>query len=201
MDLVSNIALAAGLAWASGIRLYLVIVVAGVLAHFGVVELPPSLRILEHPLVIGVASVMAVAEFLADKVPGFDSFWDAVHSFIRIPAGAVLAAGAFAHLDPAWIAAAALIGGSLAAGAHVAKAGTRAIANTSPEPFSNWTLSLLEDLAAPTLVVIAILFPVLAIVLLLLITAGILWLLPKLLRAVLTMFVKLRDALRRTRSA
>jgi len=145
MDLAQTIALSAGLAWASGLRLYLVVFLAGVLAHFGYLQLPDTLSMLQNPLVIGVAGILALAELVADKVPAFDSLWDTVQTFIRIPAGALLAAFALGDVDPAWMVAAGLIGGTITAGTHFAKAGSRLAINTSPEPFSNWLASFGED--------------------------------------------------------
>lgn len=145
MDLIQTIALSAGLAWASGLRLYLVVFLAGVLSHFGVLQLPATLAVLQHPLVIAVAGIMALAELIADKVPAFDSLWDGFQTFIRIPAGALLAAFAMGEVDPAWTLAAGLIGGTITAGTHFAKAGSRLAINTSPEPFSNWLASFGEE--------------------------------------------------------
>lgn len=145
MDLVQTIALSSGLAWASGLRLYLVIFLAGVLSHFGVLQLPETLSVLTHPLVIAVAGGMALAELVADKIPAFDSLWDSFQTFIRIPAGALLAAFVMGEVDPAWTVAAGLIGGTITAGTHFAKAGSRLAINTSPEPFSNWVASFGEE--------------------------------------------------------
>lgn len=145
MDLVETIALASGLAWASGLRLYLVVFLAGVLSYFGYLHLPETLAVLQHPLVIGSAGLMAVAELVADKVPAFDSLWDSIQTFIRIPAGALLAAFALGDVEPAWMLAAGLIGGTITAGTHFAKAGSRLAINTSPEPFSNWLASFGEE--------------------------------------------------------
>ena len=145
MDMVQTIALSAGLAWASGLRLYLVVFLAGVLAYFGYLHLPASLSVLQNPLVIGVAGVMAFAELIADKIPAFDSLWDSFQTFIRIPAGALLAAFAMGDVDPSWTVAAGLIGGTITAGTHFAKAGSRLAINTSPEPFSNWLASFGEE--------------------------------------------------------
>ena len=145
MDLIQTIALSAGLAWASGLRLYLVVFLAGVLSSFGYVQLPASLAMLQNPLVIGVAGLMAFAELIADKIPAFDSLWDSFQTFIRIPAGALLAAFAMGEVDPAWIVAAGLLGGTITAGTHFAKAGSRLAINTSPEPFSNWLAAVGEE--------------------------------------------------------
>lgn len=145
MDLVQTIALSAGLAWASGLRLYLVLFLAGVLAHLGYMQLPESLLVLTHPLVMAASGGMALAELVADKVPAFDSLWDSFQTFVRIPAGALLAAFAMGDVDPAWAVAAGLLGGTITAGTHFAKAGSRLAINASPEPFSNWLASFGED--------------------------------------------------------
>ena len=145
MDMIQTIALSAGLAWASGLRLYLVVFLAGVLSYFGYLQLPASLSMLQNPLVIGVAGLMAFAELIADKIPAFDSLWDSFQTFIRIPAGALLAAFAMGEVDPAWTLAAGLIGGTITAGTHFAKAGSRLAINSSPEPFSNWLASFGEE--------------------------------------------------------
>ena len=148
-DLIQTIALTLGIAWASGINLYAVITVLGLSAATGQVELPVSLAVLSDPWVILAASILYCVEFMADKTPGLDSMWDTLHTFIRIPAGALLAAGAAAPVDPAIAAAAVLLGGSLTAVTHATKAGSRVLINTSPEPFSNWAASIIEDVAAP----------------------------------------------------
>jgi hypothetical protein len=145
MDLIQTIALSAGLAWASGLRLYLVVFLAGALSHFGYLQLPETLAVLTNPLVIGIAGMLAFAELIADKVPAFDSLWDSFQTFIRIPAGARLAAFARGDVDPAWMLAAGLLGGTITAGTHFAKAGSRLAINTSPEPFSNWLASFGEE--------------------------------------------------------
>ena len=145
MDWLHEVALAAGLAWASGIRLYATLLIAGAAAHFGWLELPPALTVLAHPAVMGAAGAMALGEFVADKVPAFDSVWDAVHTFIRVPAGAFLAAAALGQADPVWVAVAAILGGAIVSGTHLTKAGARALINASPEPFSNWLASFGEE--------------------------------------------------------
>jgi hypothetical protein len=146
-ELLSTVALAAGAAWASGINLYATLLVFGILGASGSLVLPPDLQILTHPLVMTAAGFMYCVEFFADKTPGVDSAWDALHTFIRIPAGAVLAAAAVGELDPAIALAAFILGGGLATGTHALKAGTRVLINTSPEPVSNWTASIVEDIA------------------------------------------------------
>ena len=183
MDWLHEIALAAGLAWASGIRLYATLLMAGALAHFGWLELPPALEVLKHPLVIGASGAMTLGEFVADKVPAFDSAWDSLHTFIRVPAGAFLAAAALGQTDPVWIAVAAILGGAIASGTHLTKSGARALINTSPEPFSNWSASLGEDLLVPAGLFAAIKLPLLFLGALALFLIVAVWMLPKLLRA------------------
>lgn len=144
-----DLVLALALAWGSGLRAYAVLFLLGVCGAQGWVELPIHLKPLEHPVVIGASGFMAFVEFFTDKMPWLDSVWDAVHTFIRIPAGAALAAAVFGDSGAALALAAAILGGGVAAGAHLAKAGTRAAINVSPEPFSNWGTSLAEDAAVP----------------------------------------------------
>jgi hypothetical protein len=145
LDTPQLLALAAALGWASGIRLYAAVFLAGLAGFMGFVELPPGLQVLRHPAVLGVSGSMFFVEFFADKIPFLDTIWDTVHTVIRIPAGAALAAGALGADSAAmgWIAA--LLGGGLAATSHAAKLTTRAAVNTSPEPFSNVAVSLFED--------------------------------------------------------
>ena len=145
MGAIETISLAMGLGWASGINLYATLFMLGVLHSTGNIALPAELLIVADPLVIGAAGVMYCVEFFADKIPGVDTGWDAIHSFVRIPAGAVLAAGAIGDVSPAAELAAGLLGGTLAAGSHALKASSRVAINTSPEPFTNWTASLGED--------------------------------------------------------
>jgi len=190
--MLETAALAAGMSWASGFRLYLAVLTAGVLARLGWLHLPPGLQPLESWWVIGVAAVLALAEFVADKIPGFDSVWDGIQTFVRIPAGAILAAAAFGQLDPQWVVVAGLIGGTLAGTAHAAKAGTRALINVSPEPFSNWVASFTEDVAATGSLLLAFFLPVLFLVLLVVFLVIAAWLLPKLWRGVRRLHASLR---------
>ena len=155
LDLTQLIALAAALGWASGLRLYAVVFLTGAAGYLGWVPLPDGLQILQHPLLLGASGIMVAVEFFADKIPGLDTLWDALHTLIRIPAGAALAAGVFGGDSATWMTIAALMGGTLAATAHTAKATTRAAVNTSPEPFSNIGLSLLGDLSVPALLWLA----------------------------------------------
>lgn len=184
MSIVETVALSAGLAWASGIRLYLVLFLAGLLARLGYLDLPEPLSVLSHPLVLGASGAMLVVEFIADKVPAIDSTWDALHTFIRIPAGAFLAAAALGTADPAWVATAAILGGSIAAGAHLMKAGGRALINTSPEPISNLLASTTEDLLVPVGLFTAIMAPVAFLIGLAAFALLTAWLLPKLWRGI-----------------
>lgn len=182
MDLASSVAAAAGLAWASGLRLYAVLLIAGLAGRLGYVDLPAGLQVLEHPVVLAAAGFMFAVEFLADKVPAFDSLWDGVHTFIRIPAGAVLAALALGGQDPAIVTAAAILGGTLAAGTHAAKAGGRLMVNASPEPVSNWMASLGEDILVPAGLLTALFHPWVFLVALAAFVLLLAWLLPRLWR-------------------
>lgn len=184
MDIVAPIVMAAGLGWASGLRLYAVLFLLGALHHFGMIALPPDLGILAHPAVMAVSGALFLIEFGADKIPGFDSVWDAFQTFVRIPGGALLAAAAVADHSAALALAAALLGGTLAAGAHFTKAGSRAMINTSPEPFSNWTASLTEDALAAGMVWFAFTHPLASAAILIVLVALMLWLLPRLWRGV-----------------
>ena len=151
LDTTHLVALAAALGWASGLRLYAVVFITGAAGFLGWVPLPDGLKVLQNPLVMTAAGLMCAVEFFADKVPALDTLWDLVHTFIRIPAGAALAAAVFGGDNATWATVAGLLGGTLAATAHTAKATTRAAANTSPEPFSNIGLSLAGDVAVPGL--------------------------------------------------
>ena len=188
IDIAQLIALAAVLGFASGIRLYAVLLVVGLVGYAGWVPLPSGLAILQHPWVLGAAAAMFLVEFVADKVPGIDTVWDGIQTFIRIPAGAALAAGVFGGMDSAvWTTMAAILGGSLAAASHFTKAGTRAAANTSPEPFSNLGLSVAEDVATAGLLWLALTHPMVALALVLALVLLAAWLLPKLIRFIARM--------------
>jgi hypothetical protein len=198
MDPITTVATAAGLAWASGLRLYAVLFAAGVAHLTGVAALPEDLRILAHPLVLAVSGALFLVEFLADKIPGVDTVWDAVHTFIRIPAGALLAVGALAPVDAPLTLAAALVGGTLAGSSHFTKAGGRVLINASPEPVSNWAASLSEDAVALTAVWAALKYPLVLLALLVVLVALSFWMLPKILRAVRSLVSRLLPA--RTRN-
>ena len=184
MDLISNVALAGGLGWASGLRLYLTVFAVGLLAKFGYVHLPASLHILSNPIVLSVAGVLCVIEFLADKIPYVDSAWDSIQTFIRIPAGALLAMGAINTSDPAIATIAALLGGSLAGATHATKAGSRAMINTSPEPVSNVAASFTEEGMLVTGGWLVFAHPAVFIGLLCAFIVMMFWLLPKLWRGI-----------------
>jgi hypothetical protein len=149
LDTAQLVAIAAALGWASGMRLYLVVFLTGMAGWLGWVELPHGLQVLQHPAMLAASGFMLFVEFFADKIPGVDTLWDLVHTLVRIPAGAALAASVFGADQATWATMAALLGGTLAATSHVAKATTRAAANSSPEPFSNIGLSLLGDAFVP----------------------------------------------------
>ena len=178
------VALAASIGWASGLRLYAVLFIVGGLGYLGWVDLPGGLRVLAHPYVLGASGFMCFVEFFADKIPGVDSLWDLVHTLVRIPAGAALAASVFGDAPGPAMIAAAILGGTLAAGSHFAKAGSRAVINTSPEPFSNWAASFGEELAVGSVLWLAFAHPLAALVVVLLATAFAIWLIPRVWRMV-----------------
>ena len=185
METLATLSLMLGSAWAAGINLYAAVFVLGYLANTGAATLPPSLEVLADPLVMGIAGILYLIEFFIDKTPGVDTGWDALHTFIRIPAGAVLAAGMAQGIDvgPAAEFAALLVGGGLAATSHFTKAGTRVIINTSPEPFSNWAASIAEDLAVIGGLWTALYHPVVFLGLLFVFILLSIWLLPRIWRA------------------
>ncbi len=160
-QLISTIAIAMGASWVSGINLYAAVATLGLLGRFSHLQLPGGLEVLTSWWVIGVAVVLYVVEFVADKVPYVDSTWDVIHTFIRIPAGAVLAASAFGDFDRSIQVIALLLGGGLALSSHGTKAATRAMLNASPEPVSNWVASIAEDILAVLSVVASVFVPVL----------------------------------------
>lgn len=187
-QITSLIALTMGVAWASGINLYATVLMLGVLSNMGHLTLPPGLEIVSDPLVLMAAGFMYFVEFFADKVPGVDTGWDSLHTFIRIPAGAALAAGAVGDMSPVVELAAALVGGSMAAGSHALKAGTRVVINTSPEPLTNWTASFSEDLIVIGGLWTALNHPLWFLGALILFIGLLIWILPKLWRAVKKIF-------------
>ena len=182
--LIQTIALTMGVAWASGLNLYGTLLALGIMSNTGYVDLPADLQVIGDPLVIAAAGLMYGAEFFADKVPGVDTGWDTLHTFVRIPAGALLAAGAIGDVTPAAEMAAAIVGGSLAAGTHFTKAGSRVMINTSPEPVSNWAASISEDVAVFAGLWAAIAHPYIFIALLVAFILLMIWMLPKLWRGI-----------------
>jgi len=189
---LQSVALASLLAWASGVRLYLVVFAMGLGGYFGYIELPPGLKVLQHPWVIGAAGVMLAMEFLADKVQGLDSVWDAIHTFIRIPAGALLAAGATGDTLNALTVAAGLLGGTITAGTHFTKAGGRALINLSPEPFTNAAASFTEDAVVLAAIWFALHYPIVFLILLAIFIVFMIWFIPKVWRAIAALVRRMR---------
>jgi len=185
-----------GVAWASGINLYAAILVLGVLGSTGNITLPPDLIILTDPLIIAAAGVMYAVEFFADKIPGVDNGWDTIHTFIRIPLGALLAAAAVGEVNPAVAIAAALLGGGLAAFTHATKAGARILINTSPEPVTNWLASFGEDIAVIVGLWTALHYPFAFIIFLIVFILLLIWFLPKIWGGVRKIFGMLSNLFR-----
>jgi hypothetical protein len=189
-SLISTLALTLGVGWASGINLYAALCVLGIAGATGNLVLPPELHVLQDPMVIAAAGLMYMVEFVADKTPGVDSGWDAIHTFIRIPAGAMLAAGAVGDVTPALEIAAGILGGSMATASHLTKASSRALINTSPEPFSNWGASVGEDLMVFGGLWAMLNHPLLFLGLMVLFILLVIWLLPKMWRLLKLIFRK-----------
>jgi Domain of unknown function (DUF4126) len=189
-----TLALITGLGWTSGVRFYAVMFFLGLMHRTDVYPLPGQLELLAHPWVMVVSGLLFSIEFFADKIPGLDSVWDAIHTFIRIPGGALLAAAAVAGSDPGLALAAGLLGGTIAAGAHFTKAGSRALINASPEPFSNWAASFTEDALSLGALWVALKYPLLFLGLLAAFILIALWLLPKLWRGIRRIGATLRRA-------
>ncbi|MEN8211245.1 MAG: DUF4126 domain-containing protein [Thermodesulfobacteriota bacterium] len=187
-NIVETISLSMGAAWGSGINLYATILVLGLLGMTDNIVLPQGLEILMNPMVIGAAGLMYFVEFFADKIPGVDTGWDTLHTFVRIPAGVLLAAGAVGDVNPAMAVAAGILGGGLATTTHAAKSGSRLMINASPEPVSNWIASLLEDIAVITGVWAALIHPWVFIIILILFIFLMIWFLPKLWEAIKKFF-------------
>ncbi len=186
LDTTHLFAIAAALGWASGLRLYLVVFLTGLAGFMGWVDLPTGLKLLQHPAMLGGSGLMLFVEFFADKIPGVDTLWDLIHTVVRIPAGAALAASVFGADQGTWAMVAALLGGTLAATSHVAKATTRAAVNTSPEPFSNVAMSLLGDAVVPTALWLSWEHPVLffaALAVAVVVMVALIWVLAKFLKA------------------
>jgi mannan endo-1,4-beta-mannosidase len=195
MNLIQILGLAAGSAWTSGINLYATVAVLGLLEKYDLVTLPGGLHVLDNWLVIGVALGLYAVEFFADKIPYVDTVWDAVHTFIRVPAGAVLAYAATSDLDPTVYVLALLLGGGIALSSHGTKATVRATANLSPEPVTNWVLSIVEDIIAIGGVVLSVVAPLVALVLVAVFLVLFFWLMPKVLRRLRRMIAAARDFL------
>jgi hypothetical protein len=183
--IIKTIALTMGVAWASGINLYAAILVLGILGSSGNITLPHQLMILTDPLIVTAAGVMYAVEFFADKIPGVDNGWDAIHTFIRIPLGALLAAAAVGEINPSVAIAAALVGGGMAASTHAAKSGARVLINTSPEPITNWITSLGEDGAVVVGLWTALHYPLLFVGFLFAFILLLVWLLPRIWKGVM----------------
>ncbi|WP_292978365.1 DUF4126 domain-containing protein [Nitrosomonas sp.] len=198
--LIATLALTMGSSWASGINLYAALFILGLGGATGNITLPNELAMLENPFVIGSAAVMYLIQFFADKIPGVDSAWDAIHTFVRIPAGAMLAAGAVGDVSPALEIAAGILGGGVAATSHATKTGTRLMINTSPEPVSNWTASISEDLMVIGGLWTALHHPILFIVLFLIFIGLSIWLLPKLWKLIKGLLMKMARFLKMTSS-
>lgn len=192
-QIIKTISLSMGAAWASGINLYATVFVLGILGATGNLVLPQNLEILSDPVVLWAAGFMYCVEFFADKTPGVDTGWDAIHTFIRIPAGVMIAAGAVGDVNPSLALAAGILGGGLATGSHLTKSGSRLLINTSPEPFSNWIASVLEDVAVIGGILAALHYPILFLILLIGFICLIVWLLPKIWRGIKMLFAKIKS--------
>src|SRR5919106_5586428 len=196
MGTLEALSLAMGTAWTSGINLYATVAALGIAGRSEMIDLPPDLQVLTHPAVIAVACVMYIIEFVADKVPYVDSGWDVLHTFIRVPAGAILAAQSLGDMNPALELAALLAGGTVALAAHGTKATARLAINASPGPFSNWFASVTEDVAVLGSIWMIFNHPLLMLILILSFLALLVWLVPKLFRLAKRGFQVLRDRLR-----
>ncbi|HYA28128.1 MAG TPA: DUF4126 domain-containing protein [Acidobacteriota bacterium] len=196
MGTIEALSLAMGTAWTSGINLYATVAALGIANLAQLIQLPPDLQVLSHPAVIGIACTMYVIEFFADKVPYVDSGWDILHTFIRVPAGAILAARSLGNLNPALELAALLAGGSIALAAHGMKATTRLAINASPEPFSNWAASVTEDLTVLGSIWMIFHHPIVMLILVVSFLSLMIWLVPKLFRLAKRGFQALRSKFR-----
>lgn len=194
-QLIATIALMMGASWAAGINLYATIGVLGILGVTGNIVLPQPLLVLQNPMVIMAATLMYAVEFFADKTPGVDTGWDTIHTFIRIPAGVMLAAGAVGEVNPAVSIAAGILGGTISATSHSIKAGSRILINTSPEPFSNWIASILEDVAVIAGLWAALHAPLFFLGLFCLFLLLAILLLPKIWQGIKTLFSRLKTCL------
>ncbi|MDX1776192.1 MAG: DUF4126 domain-containing protein [Desulfobulbales bacterium] len=194
--IIETIALTMGVSWASGINLYAAILVLGMMGSTGNIALPPGLEILTDPLIIVAAGVMYAVEFFADKIPGVDNGWDTIHTFIRIPLGALMAASAVGEMSPSVAIAAALLGGGMAATTHATKSGARILINASPEPVTNWVTSLGEDAVVIAGLWTALHYPLVFMVFLVFFILLLIWLLPKIWRGVMKILAMLANLFR-----
>ncbi len=192
MEWFSTLSLALGSAWTAGINLYATVTVLGLLQKFGFTHLPGGLNVLDNWWIIGIAGFLYIIEFFADKIPYVDSVWDVVHTFIRVPAGAIVAYAATNQTDASMQTIATLLGGGLAFSSHGTKAAVRAGANLSPEPVSNWVLSLVEDVIAFVGVILAVFAPILITLVLMVFLIFFVWFAPKIFRAVRRIFNAIR---------
>jgi uncharacterized protein DUF4126 len=197
MEALQSLSVALGSAWTSGINLYATVAALGIAGRAEMIKLPPGLEVLMDPLVIGMACIMYVVEFFADKVPYVDSGWDILHTFIRIPAGAILASRALGPMNPALELAAIIAGGTVAAAAHATKATTRLAINVSPEPFSNWAASVGEDIAVLGALWLTFHHPIVMLLLIIAFIAFAVWIIPKIFRLAKRGFQALRARLRK----
>lgn len=196
-ELVETISLAMGTSWASGINLYATLLVLGLSSANGLIDLPQGLEVLSNPMIIGASGLMYILEFVADKIPGVDTAWDGVHTFVRIPAGGMLAAAAMGEVAPGMEIAAGILGGTIATSTHAAKAGSRVMINTSPEPVTNWAASLSEDLLVLSGIWAALNYPLFFLAAFAVFIVVLIWLLPKLWQGIIQVFGFIRRLLRK----
>lgn len=192
MDLIQTLGVAFGASWTAGINLYATVAMLGLLQHFKLAELPGGLHVLDNWIIIGIAIFLYTIEFVADKVPYVDTIWDAVHTFVRVPAGAILALAATTNLHPTVQIVALLLGGGLALTTHGTKATARATANLSPEPITNWTLSIVEDALAIGAIALATIHPAAILVVIAIFLLVFLWIAPKVVRRIRRMTATVR---------
>ena len=192
-QIIKTISLSMGAAWAAGINLYATVFILGILGATDNLVLPQNLEILSDPVVLWASGFMYFVEFFADKTPGVDTGWDAIHTFIRIPAGVMIAAGAVGDVNPSLALAAGILGGGFATGSHLTKSGSRLLINASPEPFSNWIASVLEDVAVIGGILVALHNPILFLIFLIGFICLLVWLLPKIWRGIKMLFAKIKS--------
>jgi len=191
-QIITLISMSMGVAWASGINLYATILMLGIMGSSGNMDLPPGLEVLSDPMIMGAAGLMYCVEFFADKIPGVDTGWDAIHTFVRVPAGAILASSAVGDVSSAAAIASGILGGGMALTTHSLKSGSRVLINTSPEPVTNWTASIVEDIAVFTGLWAALNHPSLFLFFMILFIVLMIWLLPKLWQGIKTLFTAIK---------